>query len=163
VYVSILIFYTFGFGWIFFNIAASDPGSFLYAVEKPVTYSQFIYFSIITFATIGYGDITPVTSIARFLVGTEALIGAIVNVIFVAILFVYISNFQAFFREFKKEEATIGKEEEMIKKEEKKVEKEEKYIEKMVGKVGIKPIKSNAKSKTKVVKKVKKSKKSKEK
>ncbi|MDP7140947.1 MAG: potassium channel family protein [Candidatus Woesearchaeota archaeon] len=159
VYVSILIFYTFGFGWIFFNIAASDPGAFSYAADKPIVYSQYIYFSIITFATIGYGDITPVTAIARFLVSTEALIGAIVNVIFVAILFVYISNFQAFFREFKKEEAIIGKEEKMIKKEEKKVEKEEKYIEKLAGKM----TKSSAKPKTKVVKKVKKSKKSKKK
>jgi voltage-gated potassium channel Kch len=109
VYCSIVLLYVTGFGWLYFSMASVDPGAFSYSVNKPVEYPVYLYFSVISFTTIGYGDITPVSPAARLLVCTEALIGAIVNVIFIAILFVYISNFQAFIKELKKEEAAIEK------------------------------------------------------
>ncbi|MBN2111948.1 hypothetical protein JW707_02500 [Candidatus Woesearchaeota archaeon] len=109
VYCSIVLLYITGFGWIYFNMAQVDPGAFSYSVNKPVEYPVYLYFSVISFATIGYGDITPVSTGARFLVCIEAMVGAIVNVIFIAILFVYISNFQAFIKELKKEETAIEK------------------------------------------------------
>lgn len=34
------------------------------------------YFSVVTFTTLGYGDITPKTELLKFLAGTEALLGA---------------------------------------------------------------------------------------
>lgn len=120
VYCSIVILYIMGFAWLYFNMAKVDPGAFAYNVDKPVVYSRYLYFSVISFTTIGYGDITPVSTAARFLVCTEAMIGAIVNVIFIAILFVYISNFQAFIKELKKEEAAIEKLTATSKKEKKK-------------------------------------------
>jgi len=118
IYISIVMFYVSGFGWIFFNMAQADPGAFAYSVEKPIEYSTFMYFSIISFATIGYGDITPVSTGARFLVCVEAIVGSIVNVIFIAILFVYVSNFQSFLRGLKEEEKMIKKEEKLIAREE---------------------------------------------
>jgi hypothetical protein len=118
VYCSIVFFYVAGFGGIFYNMAVADPGAFEYSIEKPVEYPRYLYFSIISFATIGYGDITPVSTGARFLVCVEALIGSIVNVVFIAILFVYVSNFQIFLRGLKKEEKMIKKEEMLIQKEE---------------------------------------------
>jgi hypothetical protein len=132
VYSAIIIFYILGFAYMFYGIAKSDPNSYNYSAPKPVTYSEFIYFSIVSFATIGYGDITPVNEGARFLVGVEAILGSIINVIFVAILFVYISNFQAFSKGIEKEEKDIKKEEKMIKEEEKLIKEEEKYIKKIV-------------------------------
>nr|WP_229511042.1 ion channel [Massilia sp. CFBP 13721] len=35
-----------------------------------------LYFSMVTFSTLGYGDILPKTSLARLLCGSEALLGA---------------------------------------------------------------------------------------
>jgi len=125
VYTSIIMFYMLGFAFLFYSIAKADPAAFNYSAPKPITYSHFIYFSIVSFATIGYGDITPVNEAARFLIGVEAIIGSIINVIFVAILFVYISNFQAFSKDMRKEE-------QMIKEEEKLMKEEEKYIKKAV-------------------------------
>jgi len=123
IYCSIVLLYVAGFGWIFYNMARADPSSFNYAVSKPVSYPRYLYFSIISFATIGYGDITPVSTGARFLVCTEAMLGSIVNVIFIAILFVYISNFQAFLQGLKEEERRIKEEEVKLKKEEQRVER----------------------------------------
>ena len=36
-----------------------------------------LYFSTVTIATIGYGDIVPVTDLTRFLVALEALLGLV--------------------------------------------------------------------------------------
>lgn len=44
----------------------------------------FVYFSMITMTTVGYGDITPVSDAARALVELEALAGQIVLVVLVA-------------------------------------------------------------------------------
>lgn len=115
VYCSIVIFYVAGFGEIYHSMATADPGAFSYSIDKPAEYSRYLYFSIISFTTIGYGDITPVSAGARFLVCVEAILGSIVNVIFIAILFVYVSNFQAFLRGLKEEEKIIEKEEKEIK------------------------------------------------
>jgi len=35
-----------------------------------------IYFSVVTFTTLGYGDITPKTHLLKFLAGSEAILGA---------------------------------------------------------------------------------------
>jgi hypothetical protein len=45
-----------------------------------------LYFSIITFTTLGYGDIQPLGPWARFLAGTEALLGALLAALLVFVL-----------------------------------------------------------------------------
>jgi uncharacterized protein YjbI with pentapeptide repeats len=42
-----------------------------------------IYFSVVTFTTLGLGDVEPVGSLARLVVGTEALAGAFLTALFV--------------------------------------------------------------------------------
>lgn len=123
VYCSIVLLYVMGFGWIYYSMAQDNPGAFSYNIDKPVKYSRYLYFSVITFTTIGYGDITPVSSGARLLVCTEAIVGAIVNVIFIAILFVYISNFQSFLEGIKEEEKKIAAAEERLEDTEAKLKK----------------------------------------
>ena len=44
------------------------------------TFFEFMYFSVVTFATIGYGDITPVSLSAKFLVSLEILTSFVVIV-----------------------------------------------------------------------------------
>jgi hypothetical protein len=57
---------------------------FLNGTRDPATPSDLLYFSVITLATVGYGDITPATEIARAVVVVEALIGQLYLVSVVA-------------------------------------------------------------------------------
>lgn len=114
IYCSILLLYVAGFGGIYHDIALSDAGAFSHSASKEPSYTRYLYFSTITFTTIGYGDITPVSAVARLLVGIEAIVGAIVNVIFIAILFLYISNFQAFLQGLQEEGKRIRADEARI-------------------------------------------------
>jgi hypothetical protein len=58
-----------------------DSGSFA-AAESADPAGQLVYFSLVTITTLGYGDILPVTPIARVLAGVEAAVG----VLYIAIL-----------------------------------------------------------------------------
>lgn len=51
------------------------PNSF--SGTTPLHLDSFIYFSMITLTTIGYGDISPVLPLARLLAGAEAIMGAL--------------------------------------------------------------------------------------
>jgi len=72
-----------GILWMFAYIlvARVHPGSFSYNVGPPPEHSlasfDAFYFSYITLSTVGYGDITPVTHVARTLAMTEAMTGTI--------------------------------------------------------------------------------------
>jgi hypothetical protein len=67
------------------------PGSFAGIAEQALTGSphfaamdQFIYYSLVTLSTLGYGDITAVTHAARSLSSTEAIVGQLYMAILVA-------------------------------------------------------------------------------
>lgn len=96
------------------------PNAFSYSLDGELGYGTFLYYSVITFTTIGYGDITPVSPGARLVAGFQAMLGMIINVVFIAILFMYISNFQLIL----KKETKIEKEEARIIRTEKKEERE---------------------------------------
>ena len=61
----------------------SDP--FFTQLNDP-GFEQYMYFSYVTLATVGYGDFTPATSLARALSVTEALSGQLYLVTIVAVL-----------------------------------------------------------------------------
>jgi hypothetical protein len=72
-----------GIIWMFAYIlvARLHPGSFSYNVGPPpahflLSFDAF-YFSFITLSTVGYGDITPVSHVARTLAMTEAMTGTL--------------------------------------------------------------------------------------
>lgn len=148
VYTAIVIFYVVGFGVIYHDIAVdkTHPNPFQYAYETELNYGTFIYYSIITFATVGYGEIIPVSPAARFVAAFETMLGLVINVVFIAILFVFISNAQQFYRKkeeekiegVEKKEIEIEKEEKKIEREERKVKKEEKMLGKLLGRKGSK-------------------------
>ena len=119
IYASILIFYILGFAQLYHSIYLNQDTAFSFSQEGTPTYGTFVYYSIVTFTSVGYGDITPATSSARLAFGIEALLSAIINIVFIAILLVYISNSQAFLRH---------NADEKIMKEEKKIERKEEKI-----------------------------------
>ena len=64
-------------------LEAVIPGSFVdNTLGTPVHWQQFVYYSLVTLSTAGYGDILPANTWARMLAGLEATIG----VLYVAIL-----------------------------------------------------------------------------
>jgi hypothetical protein len=66
------------------TFAAFNPDGYLNGVTGLPTASDQLYFSVITMATVGYGDITPASDVARAVVVVEALVGQLYLVSVVA-------------------------------------------------------------------------------
>ncbi len=66
--------------------AAISPATAFFVASRPVTGSDFIYYSLVTLSTVGYGDLTATTSFGRLLSTTEALLGQLYLVTVVAVL-----------------------------------------------------------------------------
>lgn len=69
-------------------VAEIDPHAFAITVSaipnEPIVGFKAIYFSLITLSTVGYGDIVPVSNIARMLSAMEAIIGTLYITVFIA-------------------------------------------------------------------------------
>jgi voltage-gated potassium channel len=62
------------------------PGSFSEVDANNGGFAQFIYYGIVTMTTLGYGDITPDTALARSLSNFTALFGQLYLVIIMALI-----------------------------------------------------------------------------
>jgi voltage-gated potassium channel len=56
------------------TVAGQQPGAF----SEPLDRTDGIYFTVTVFATVGFGDITPVSELARVLVTVQMLVGLVV-------------------------------------------------------------------------------------
>jgi hypothetical protein len=69
-------------------VAEIDPHAFAVTFNaipsEPLVGFKAIYFSLITLSTVGYGDIVPVSNIARMLSAMEAMIGTLYITVFIA-------------------------------------------------------------------------------
>ena len=96
IYLIIVFMQVFGFSLL--NYAISWFSWFkgwtsAYNVSTPPgNWFDFIYYSFITFATIGFGDVFPLIPAAKFSAIIQAVTSHIVSILFLAILFVYISS-----------------------------------------------------------------------
>lgn len=70
-------------------------GSTIYALDSPWAVSvdraativlESLYFSVVTFTTLGFGDLEPVGTAAQYLASAEALLGSILMALLVAVL-----------------------------------------------------------------------------
>jgi hypothetical protein len=74
------------FANVYYLLSSTVPGSF----TEPLTRTDALYFVVTVFATVGFGDISPVTHAARLLVtsqmvGNLLLIGVVLRVILTAV------------------------------------------------------------------------------
>jgi hypothetical protein len=72
---------------LYLSVYILHPGSFKYGgefIQRDEALKQLSYFSFVTLTTIGYGDVTAVTSAARILAMLEGLLGQLVPAIFIA-------------------------------------------------------------------------------
>ena len=74
---AICVYLLLGMVWafVFYFLELVHPGSFSFATTSEHDVGSFLYYSFITLATVGYGDIVPLTSPARSLAALEAVMG----------------------------------------------------------------------------------------
>jgi len=91
VFAALSFYLLFGliFGFIYFMVEEALPGSLLHNVtsaslEGGIRLSQAVYFSFVTLATLGYGDIIPANDIIRSLAIVQTMIGQVYLVVLVA-------------------------------------------------------------------------------
>jgi hypothetical protein len=90
VYGAVSVYLLFGITWAtaYDVIAAAHPGSFYsdhtHNPDGVFTYQDLLYFSFVTLATLGYGDITPLTNQTRSLAMLEAVSGVLYTVVLIA-------------------------------------------------------------------------------
>lgn len=85
---AVCVYFLIGVVWalLYSLVDAFLPGS--YSVSDKQVFSldmnDFVYFSMVTLTTLGYGDITPVSASARSLAAMEALVGQIYLTVIIA-------------------------------------------------------------------------------
>lgn len=81
IYLFIGLFFALAYG----GLSSLEDGTFFVQTDEP-NQVDFIYFSYVTQATVGYGDLTAATDLGRMLAITEGLLGQIYLVTIVALL-----------------------------------------------------------------------------
>ena len=83
------VYFLIGFAWafLFFVLESFSPGSLSFPrPHESAGFNVFIYFSFVALATLGFGDITPVSNPARSLTILEAVLGQLFVAITISIL-----------------------------------------------------------------------------
>ena len=85
---AVCVYFLIGVVWalLYGLVEAYVPGSYDVAGEQAssVDMNVFIYYSMVTLTTLGYGDITPLSASARSLAAMEALVGQIYLTVIIA-------------------------------------------------------------------------------
>lgn len=84
---GITVYFLFAIGWagLYSILEFVTPGSISFSGPASTeTFSEYLYFSIATMTTLGYGDIIPVSPLARMLAGLEAAVGLLFIGVFIA-------------------------------------------------------------------------------
>ena len=87
IYAAILLYLMAALMWAFIYtfLEIVDPSSFNIDVNQPYGFLlNFQYYSLVTITTLGYGDITPVTEVAKAFSVLEAVVGQLYLVVVVA-------------------------------------------------------------------------------
>jgi hypothetical protein len=87
IYAALLSYLLAALMWAFLYtfLMLVDPTSFNIDLSQPEGYlSEFQYYSFVTITTLGYGDITPVTGVAKSFSVLEAVVGQLYLVVVIA-------------------------------------------------------------------------------
>jgi hypothetical protein len=78
-YITIILFYA----SFYFSLYTSDISNFSVGSQIAGSVFTWLYFSVITIATVGYGDITPVSILAKLVTISEILFGMFFILLFI--------------------------------------------------------------------------------
>ena len=81
--VSAYLLIALAYYYAFLTVDSLTPGHFFGAEEST---TSFMYFSLTTITTLGYGDLAAVSPVGRLLATSEAVIGQVYLVVFVALI-----------------------------------------------------------------------------
>ena len=83
---GIAVFFMIGIFWavIYKIVAVLDPNAFSELGNTSSLFSSLFYFSFTTLTTLGYGDVTPISDLARTLSNLEAIVGVLYPNIYIA-------------------------------------------------------------------------------
>jgi hypothetical protein len=87
-YTAVNIYLLLGLLWatIYLAIDAFSPGSIRIGSDPSDRQTELLYFSLITLSTVGYGDIVPLSGMARILTALEGVTGVLYIATTVAVL-----------------------------------------------------------------------------
>ena len=83
---GIVVFFMIGIVWalLYRMLAMFDPNAFSEIGDTTHLFDTLFYFSFTTLTTLGYGDVTPISDLARILATFEAMIGVLYPAIYIA-------------------------------------------------------------------------------
>ena len=83
---GIAVFFLIGIAWalLYVIVYLLDPNAFNQLIETVDLFDAMFYFSFTTVTTLGYGDISPISDIARTLANLEAVIGVMYPAIYIS-------------------------------------------------------------------------------
>ena len=87
---AVSLYFLLGLLWtfIYLSIESFSPGSFNYNYRQPLEAKPdsvgLLYYSLVTLTTLGYGDITPLSSTARAMATMQAIVGQLYLTVLVA-------------------------------------------------------------------------------
>jgi hypothetical protein len=87
-YTAINIYLLLGLLWatLYLALDSFSPGSIKMAANATDRQTELLYFSLITLSTVGYGDIVPLSGMARILTALEGVTGVLYIATTVALL-----------------------------------------------------------------------------
>ena len=83
---GIAVFFLIGIAWalLYVIVYLLDPNAFSQSIETVDLFDSMFYFSFTTVTTLGYGDISPISDIARTLANLEAIVGVMYPAIYIS-------------------------------------------------------------------------------
>lgn len=82
---GICVYFLFGFLWLeMYDMVYSFDASSFTAASKIINRADLAHFSFTTLTTVGYGDISPASEIARVLANLEGMVGVMYPAVFIA-------------------------------------------------------------------------------
>ena len=85
--IAVYLLLAYGWAMVYELVAMGDPAAFSFpatGIGLQRLFARLLYFSTVTLTTVGYGDITPVSPVARSLATLEALTGQLFPAILLA-------------------------------------------------------------------------------
>ena len=75
------------FAWIYLNMSHSDAQAFVTPMSHPMSRMTALYFTVTIFSTVGFGDITPRTDLARMVTTIQMIADLVVIAVVVRLIF----------------------------------------------------------------------------